>query len=128
MGAIASAKVRATVAVSDRDRARAFYRDTLGLTLEDENPSISSYRCGDGTILDVYQSEFAGTAKSTVASFQVSDLSVAMAELRSRGVEFQEYAGGSMTTTNGVAARGGVRGAWFQDPDGNTLGLVQIVS
>lgn len=126
MTALTDAKARATVAVSDSDRARTFYQDTLGLTLESELPGVTTFRCGDGTVLDVYQSAFAGTAKSTVASFQVADLSAAMAELRGRGVAFEEYDQGEMKTTDGVVDFGAARGAWFRDPDGNILGLIQI--
>lgn len=126
MSALSNAKARATVAVSDSDRARTFYQDTLGLTLEGELPGVTTFRCADGTILDVYQSAFAGSAKSTVASFQVDDLSAAMAELRGRGVAFEEYDEGEMKTTDGVVEFGAARGAWFRDPDGNILGLIQI--
>lgn len=126
MSALSNAKARATVAVSDSDRARTFYQDTLGLTLEGSLPGVTTFRCADGTILDVYQSAFAGSAKSTVASFQVDDLSAAMAELRGRGVAFEEYDEGEMKTTDGVVEFGAARGAWFRDPDGNILGLIQI--
>ena len=126
MTALTEARARATVAVSDLDRARDFYKDTLGLTLEGELPGLTTFRCGDGTVLDVYQSAFAGSAKSTVASFQVTDLSAAMMELRGRGVTFEEYDEGPMKTTDGVVELGGVRGAWFRDPDGNIVGLVEI--
>ena len=126
MTALTEAKARATVAVSDQDRARDFYKGTLELILESEIPGVTTFRCGDGTILDVYQSEFAGTAKSTVASFQVLDLAAAMAELRGRGVAFENYDQGPMKTTDGVVDFGGMRGAWFRDPDGNILGLVEI--
>lgn len=126
MTALTNARARATVAVSDADRARSFYQDTLGLTLEGELPGVTTFRCGDGTVLDVYESAFAGTAKSTVASFQVTDLTAAMAELRGRAVAFEEYDEGPMKTTDGVVEFGGMRGAWFRDPDGNILGLIQI--
>ena len=126
MTALTEARARATVAVSDLDRARDFYRDTLGLTLESELPGVTTFRCGDGTILDVYQSEFAGTAKSTVASFQLPDLASAMADLRGRGVAFETYDSGPMKTVDGVVDFGGVRGAWFRDPDGNILGLIEM--
>ena len=124
MTALTTARARATVAVADVDRARTFYRDTLGLTLDGELSGVTTFRCGDGTVLDVYESAFAGTAKSTVASFQVTDLTAAMAELRGRGVAFEEYDEGPLKTTDGVVELDGVRGAWFRDPDGNILGLV----
>ena len=126
MTALTNARARATVAVSDAERARTFYRDTLGLALDGELPGVTTFRCGDGTVLDVYESTFAGSAKSTVASFQVSDLGIAMADLRGRGVAFEEYDEGPMKTSDGVIELGGMRGAWFRDPDGNILGLIQM--
>ena len=81
MGALTDAKAHATVAVSDQRRSNAFYGDTLGLKLMATNPGVAMFECGGGTILDVYQSEFAGTGKSTAVTFQVSNLDATMADL-----------------------------------------------
>jgi len=125
MTALSEAKAHATVAVSDMDRALAFYRDTLGFTPVFQMEGATTFVCGGGTLLDVYASEFAGTGKSTAASFEVADLKAVMAELRSRGVVFEDYAMGELKTVDGVADAEGVRGAWFKDPEGNILGVVQ---
>ena len=125
MGALTEAKAHATVAVSDQKRGNAFYAETLGLKLLANNPGVAMFECGGGTILDVYQSPFAGTGKSTAATFQVADLDATMADLRGRGVVFEEYDQGELKTTNGVAEADGARAAWFKDPDGNTLAVVQ---
>ena len=125
MGALTEAKAHATIAVSDQQRGKAFYGDTLGLKLLRTGPGVVMFECGGGTILDVYQSDFAGTGKSTAATFQVSDLAATMAELRGRGIVFEDYDQGELKTTNGVAQAGGARAAWFKDPDGNVLGVVQ---
>jgi catechol 2,3-dioxygenase-like lactoylglutathione lyase family enzyme len=114
---------RPTIAVRDKAKAIGFYRDVLGLKLADENPVGATFACGSGTFLEVYPSEFAGTAKNTVAGFEVPDLEMTMRELRSRGVIFEEYA--LPKTTDGIAHLGPNRGAWFKDPDGNIFALVE---
>jgi len=114
---------RPTIAVRDKAKAIGFYRDVLGLKLVDENPVGATFACGNGTFLEVYPSEFAGTARNTVAGFEVSDLEMAMRELRSRGIDFEEYE--SPRTADGIAQLGPNRGAWFKDPDGNTFALVE---
>ena len=114
---------RPTIAVRDKAKAIGFYRDVLGLKLVDENPVGATFACGSGTFLEVYPSEFAGTAKNTVAGFGVPDLEITMRELRSRGISFEEYE--SPKTTDGIAQLGPNRGAWFKDPDGNIFALVE---
>ena len=116
---------RPTIAVSDKERARAFYGDTLGLPLHEENPVGATFRCGDGTFLEVYPSEFAGSARTTSAGFEVADLAAEMSVLRERGVVFEDYDLPSLKTADGVAQLGPNRVAWFKDPDGNTFALVE---
>lgn len=113
MTALSGASIRATLAVKDRDRAKQFYAGTLGLTLENDGPEVATFRGLDGTVLDIYQSEFAGTAKNTVASFQVANLDVAVAELQTNGVAFEDYSGGAAEAVSPIVERGGVRGAGF---------------
>jgi catechol 2,3-dioxygenase-like lactoylglutathione lyase family enzyme len=122
----ADSPCRPTIAVRDKVKAIGFYRDVLGFKLVDANQPGASFACGGGTFLEVYPSEFAGTAKSTVAGFQVPDLEATIRELRSRGVSFEEY--DSPRTIDGIAQLGPNRGAWFKDPDGNTFALVQLGS
>jgi hypothetical protein len=65
----ADAPSRPTIAVRDKAKAIGFYRDVLGLRLVEENPVGATFACGEGTFLEIYPSEFAGTAKNTVAGF-----------------------------------------------------------
>lgn len=116
---------RPTIAVRDKEDAKVFFGQTLGLSLVEENPVGATFQCGE-TFLEVYPSQFAGTAKNTVAGFEVHDLEATMATLRERGIEFQEYVLPTLKTTNGIAQLGPNRGAWFKDPDGNTFGLVEL--
>ena len=70
----ADSPCRPTIAIRDKIKAVEFYRDVLGFKLVDANQPGASFACGGGTFLEIYPSEFAGTAKSTVAGFQVADL------------------------------------------------------
>lgn len=125
MTTLTGATIRATVAVKDRQRAKQYYHGTLGLTIEAEGPEVLTFRGDGGTLLDVYQSDFAGTAKNTVASFQVADLDAAVTGLRQQAVAFEDYSDGN-NATSPIMERDGLRGAWFRDPDGNILGLIEL--
>ena len=116
------------VAARDLNRAKAWYKDKLGMSPSKEIPDGVIYVCADGSALMLYQSPFAGTAKNTVAGWRVNDLESEMAQLRSRGVTFEEYDMPHVKTTDGVADAPelGVRGAWFSDSEGNILVLSEI--
>lgn len=125
MGALSEAKVRATIAVTDMQRARSFYVDTLGMKEVETYADIAAVYSSGGADLNVYPSQYAGTCQSTAATFEVSDLDAAMAELRAKGVTFEEYdMSDGPSTVNGVAEAAGIRSAWFKDPDGNVLAVV----
>lgn len=124
---LADSKLGPAIAVSDIEVAKKFYSDTLGLKMVEESQRGVSYECA-GTRMGVYPSQFAGTAKNTVAGWEVDDLDAVMTELRSRGVTFEEYDMPGLKTENGVAQMGdNARGAWFKDPDGNILAIGQSI-
>ena len=112
-----------TIAVSDLDRAMTFYGETLGLTVVAERPDGVMYETGAGTWVLVYPSQFAGTAQSTCMAFEVTDVKTAVTELRERGVVFEDYDLPGLQTVDGIADVGGIKGAWFKDPDGNILAI-----
>ena len=116
----------ATLPVSDIDRAKSFYRDVLGLEPYEEQPNGSArYRVGD-TMFMLYPSESAGTNRATAMGLQVEDIDAAVAELRSRGVEFQDLDFGDIRTVDGIVSLpGGARGGWFTDTEGNVIGVFQ---
>jgi catechol 2,3-dioxygenase-like lactoylglutathione lyase family enzyme len=119
------ASARATVAVSDLDRAKSFYGETLGLSIKDERADGVTYQAGDTRFL-VYPSQFAGTSQSTAMAFEIDgDIETAVKELRERGVTFEEYDLPGLKTQNGIAETAGVKGAWFKDPDGNILAVAE---
>jgi catechol 2,3-dioxygenase-like lactoylglutathione lyase family enzyme len=123
--ALSNAAVVPTVPASDINRAKEFYSGTLGLTqLEDDGHGVM-YECGGGTKIFVYQSAGAGTSQATYASFDVADLESEMADLKAKGVAFEEYDMPNLKTENGVAVEGGMKSAWFKDSEGNILNLVQ---
>ncbi len=121
---LGSSKVVATIPVTDLDRARSFYTNTLGLTALWDNPASVRFGCGDGTELSIFR-RGPSTADHTLAHFDVSDIAATIHELEDRGVAFIDYPDGPLQTTNHVATLGPAQAAWFHDPDGNTLGLRQ---
>src|SRR6266516_5834677 len=120
-----SATAHATIAVSDLDRARKFYEETLGFKVKDDRSAGVTYEDAGGGWFLVYPSQFAGTAKSTYMSFEVSKVEEAVKELRDRGVVFEEYDMPGLKTVEGIAEIQGVKGAWFKDPDGNILAVAE---
>jgi catechol 2,3-dioxygenase-like lactoylglutathione lyase family enzyme len=114
------------LAASDIGRARAWYADKLGLTPEKEEMGGRAlwYRTG-GTWFLVYQTETAGTARNTVGGWEVRSLESLMAELRSRGVTFEDYDFGEMRTVDGLLSMDGYKAAWFADSEGNILELTE---
>jgi catechol 2,3-dioxygenase-like lactoylglutathione lyase family enzyme len=114
----------ATIPAKDLEGTRKFYENVLGLEMAREDPAGITYRAGDSTLF-LYPTEFAGTAQHTLGGFSVSDIEAAVAELRAKGVTFEEYDMPGLKTVNGIAELGGEKGAWFKDPEGNILSVSQ---
>jgi catechol 2,3-dioxygenase-like lactoylglutathione lyase family enzyme len=117
----------ATLAVSDLERARDFYENTLGLTPMQDFSGAMLYKSGSSVVL-VYPSEYAGTNKATAASWAVGDDFDAIVEgLRTKGVTFERYDDLPDTTREGdVHTMGEFKGVWLKDPDGNILNLTNM--
>jgi catechol 2,3-dioxygenase-like lactoylglutathione lyase family enzyme len=118
----------ATLAVKDMDTARDFYENTLGLTEMEggsDDPDAVMYRSGPSVVL-VYKSSYAGTNQATAASWAVGDDFDSIVEgLSGKGVTFEHYDDLPGTTREGdVHMLGDFKAAWFKDPDGNILNLV----
>jgi catechol 2,3-dioxygenase-like lactoylglutathione lyase family enzyme len=121
-------KVGAGLAVSDMDRAREFYEGKLGLSVSIDSADNVQYRCAEGSVMHIYLSpEHAGKSTATLASWGVDDVERVVDELNSRGVIFERYDEGLITTDEkGIATfEGGAKVAYFNDPDGNTLSIAQ---
>ena len=118
----------ATLAVSDLERARRFYEDTLGLSAIYEDEGGILYKSGNSAVL-VYPSEFAGTNQATAATWAVGDdFDAIVSGLADRGTTFEHYDDLPQTTREGdVHTLGGeLKAVWFKDPDGNILNLVDM--
>ena len=114
----------ATVAVKDLQKAKAFYERTLGLPAQPGDESmVASYGSGASRLV-VYVSQFAGTNKATAATWAVDDVDALARELKSRGVTFEHYDLPGATLAGDVHVIGTRRAAWFTDPDGNILSIV----
>jgi len=118
-------EVGATLPVRDLDAARAFYEGTLGLKpAMDQSPEAVVYASGRSMVL-VYRSDYAGTNQATAATWAVGDkLDSVIDDLRSKGVSFEHYDLPETTREGDVHVMGDTRGAWFKDPDGNIIALV----
>lgn len=113
----------ANVAVKDLGVATKFYRDTLGLTpVHEEQQELVVFRSGTSEI-NVYRSEYAGTNKATAVTWTVDNVADEVADLKSRGVTFEQYDMPGMTREGDVYASAGMKVAWFKDPDGNILNV-----
>jgi predicted enzyme related to lactoylglutathione lyase len=115
----------AVIAVKDMEKAAKFYEGTLGLTKTDmSDPSGTMYKSGDSMIF-VYPSEYAGTNKATALAWGVGDdLDKIIEDLKTKGVTFEHYDMPGMKLEGDVHVMGDMRAAWFKDPDGNILNLV----
>jgi catechol 2,3-dioxygenase-like lactoylglutathione lyase family enzyme len=113
------------IAVTDLDRARRFYEETLGLQTEEEwGGEGVTLKSGD-TVVNVYKSEFAGTNKATALNFDVDDIQSEVSELKEKGVFFQHYDLPGLNREGDIYSAEGMKTAWFKDPDGNILSLIQ---
>ena len=111
---------------TDLDATRAFYRDTLGLEILREDPGDRIvFRCGAGTQIAVTRSTVGTSDTQTQMAWRVPDIHAALLDLRARGVRIEEYTSPDPVTTDGVADMGHSWAAWFIDPSGNVLAVVQ---
>ncbi|MER8971175.1 MULTISPECIES: VOC family protein [unclassified Mesorhizobium] len=122
---LANSNATANLAVKDLAKARAFYEGVLGLKeVHNEGGELIVYKSGD-TSINVYRSNFAGTNKATAVTWTVGDeLGKIVEALKSKGVTFEHYDMPGLTLEGDVHVGQGMKVAWFKDPDGNILNLV----
>jgi catechol 2,3-dioxygenase-like lactoylglutathione lyase family enzyme len=113
------------IATSDSDRARKFYRDTLGLPLVSEQLPFALVFDAHGTMLRVTIVKKVNPAGYTVLGWQVPDIVAAAEALSRAGVQFERYQRMEQDELGIWSAPGGSKVAWFKDPDGNTLSISQ---
>lgn len=112
--------------VDDIAAARRFYGETLGLDVSEENGMLTLHIAGDRDILVYPKRNHHTPASYTILNFPVSDIEAAVDELVSRGVELERYEGTPAETDDkGIFRGGGPLIAWFTDPAGNVLSVLQ---
>jgi catechol 2,3-dioxygenase-like lactoylglutathione lyase family enzyme len=119
-------KAFASFAVDDLEKARRFYRDTLGLTIKDQEYGGFEMDVGQGNSIMVYEKADHTPATFTVLNFPVDDIEDTMKRLRDGGIRFETYDRPDLRTdAQGIAHwEGGPTMAWFKDPAGNILSVL----
>ena len=110
----------------DLGAVRQFYGDQVGLDVLIESDDFVTFRCGGDSRLVVTRTSDPSTEQTTKASWRVADVAAEVAELRARGVDVADYDEPGLRTVDGVADVGFALSAWFVDPGGNTIGLLQF--
>jgi catechol 2,3-dioxygenase-like lactoylglutathione lyase family enzyme len=128
--------VATRIPVQDLDRARRFYADKLGLEPSEERPGGLLYRCASGEF-SLFESAGRPSGTFTQMAWSVDDVEATVAELKARGVAFEEVDLPGLRTVDGIAdvagnypSKGGKgeRAAWFRDVDGNMFGIGEPIA
>jgi predicted enzyme related to lactoylglutathione lyase len=120
---LGSAKAYSGFSVDDIPAAKRFYGETLGLKVSEANGMLTLHIQGGGTIL-VYPKPDHTPATFTILNFPVEDIDATVDELTKRGVRFQRYEG-AQQDERGIHREFGPPIAWFTDPAGNVLSVIQ---
>lgn len=115
----------ANIAVKNLEISKKFYENILGLEeIDSVGDEVVVYRCGNSAII-VYQSQYAGTNKATSATWIVGeDMDALVKELKSKDVQFEHYDVPNTTLKDDIHFDGDMKVAWFKDPDGNILNII----
>ncbi len=117
--------IYAYIPAKDLARARQFYEQKVGLKPTQEINGGVAYEFAGGTAAFLYPTANAGTSQASQAFWDVKDLEAEVAELKRRGVKFEEYDVPGMKTVNSIATGGGAKAAWFKDSEGNIMAVIQ---
>jgi catechol-2,3-dioxygenase len=123
---LASHPIDPMILATDLGVAREFYGGRIGLPVLIATDDFLTFGCGGDSRLVVTRSSTGPSEPQTRASWRVDDLAAEVAELRSRGVEVEDYDEPGLKTVDGVADVGFALAAWFIDPHGNSIGLLQF--
>lgn len=122
-----NSSIAAVLPAVDLPRAKRFYNQTLGLSIEQETDQGILFNSGDCTRLLVYARPTPTKADHTAAGWQVDDVEAEVRDLKSRGIRFEQYdMPGLKTNADGIAEMEGRKSAWFKDPEGNILAISQM--
>jgi catechol 2,3-dioxygenase-like lactoylglutathione lyase family enzyme len=124
---LTSSKAFSSFAVNDLQQAKEFYGQTLGLRVTEETGmgGMLTLHLGGGAEILVYPKPNHVAANFTLLNFPVPDIDQAVDELTERGVTFERYAGFDQDE-KGIMRAEGPPIAWFTDPSGNTLAVLQL--
>jgi catechol-2,3-dioxygenase len=111
---------------TDLVAVKDFYGNRVGLDVLIESDDFVTFGCGGDSRLVVTRTSAPSSDQQTKASWRVTDVAAEVTELRARGVEVVEYDEPGLETVDGVADIGFALSAWFVDPGGNTIGLLQF--
>jgi predicted enzyme related to lactoylglutathione lyase len=115
----------AYIPAKDVKRAREFYEGKLGFRAKQEIAGGVVYEFRDKTACFLYPTPNAGTSQASQAFWQVDDVEREVAELKGRGVKFEDYDLPGEKSPSGVLTGGGAKAAWFKDSEGNILAIIQ---
>jgi catechol 2,3-dioxygenase-like lactoylglutathione lyase family enzyme len=115
----------AGLAVDDLPKAKEFYGQTLDVQVIDLGGPLLSLQAGNGYAVLLYEKDTHAPAAHTVLNFPVDDIESAVDELRAAGVEFEQYDEGPIATDEKGIATPGPKQAWFRDPAGNILSVIE---
>ena len=115
----------AYIPANDVARAREFYERKLGFRPKVEIAGGVVYEFGDKTACFLYPTKNAGTSRASQAFWQVDDIEREVADLKARGVAFENYDMPGEKSPSGVVTTGGAKAAWFKDTEGNIMALIQ---
>jgi predicted enzyme related to lactoylglutathione lyase len=115
--------VYAYAPASDMSRARKFYEQVLGFKPGKEVAGGVAYDCAGGTSFFLYPSANAGTNQASTLFWQVAELDKEVAELKKKGVKFEDYDMPGIKTVDGVVKTPEGHAAWFKDTEGNILAI-----
>ncbi|MEZ4747725.1 MAG: VOC family protein [Calditrichia bacterium] len=124
---LTDAKAFSGFSVDDIHTAKKFYSQTLGLAVADvpEMDGLLKLELAGGNNVLLYEKPGHAPATYTVLNFPVADVDKTVDELTRRGVQFEQYGGEIATDTKGVFRGGGPLIAWFTDPAGNILSVIE---
>ena len=126
-GMLKNAPIVPYIPARDVARARRFYEEKVGLIPREETAGGVVYECGNGSWVFLYPTPNAGTSKASQAFWQVQDVEAEVAQLKAKGVVFEEYNMPGLKTVNSIATAGGNKAAWFKDTEGNILAIIQAL-
>jgi len=124
---LGQARLLANFKSSDLDRTIAFYEGTLGLPVLGRREIMDGveevrFQAGGGVLC--FESGDPRGKTNDLVGWDVEDVEATVADLREKGVAFEEYDYPGFKTVDGIASVGSMQAAWFKDPDGNLLSLV----